>query len=244
MKFTVELSEYAGPLDLLLYLVRKHELEVAALSLASIADQFVAHLDAIESIDLNSVGDFLDVAGTLTEMKSRLVLPRAEDETTIDTQEEDLIQRLLDYKRYKDAAATLDERAAAWRQRLPRLSREVPPRRPDLDERPVRELEVWDLVSAFARVIREHSAVQPTNIVYDETPISVYMDQIKERVATSGRVAFAAMFPSEAVKSSLVGLFLAMMELIRRHEIRVRQSDLFTEIWLEPNDADLANEGG
>ncbi len=237
MKFNVQLEAYAGPLDLLLYLVRKHELQVTALSLATVADQFIAHMDAIESIDLNSVGDFLEVAGTLTEMKSRLVLPRAEDESTIDTQDEDLIRRLLEYKRFKDAAATLDERASQWRRRFPRLSRDVPPRKQDLADRPVRELEVWDLVSAFARVIREHSAVQPTNIVYDETPISTHMERIHQRVQNQGRVAFSELFPPEAVKSSLVGLFLGMMELIRRHRVRVLQDDLFTEIWLEQSES-------
>ncbi len=235
-RFSVQLDAYSGPLDLLLYLVRKHELEVTALSLATIADQFVAHIDAIESIDLNSVGDFLDVAGTLTEMKSRLVLPRAEAEDTIEAEQEDLIQRLLEYKRFKDAATTLDERASAWRRRFPRLARDAAPKKPDLEDRPVRELEVWDLVSAFARVIREHSAVQPTNIVYDETPVSVYMEQIHERVTRESRLAFSELFPPDAIKSSLVGLFLAMMELTRQRKLLVRQNDLFTEIWLEPAD--------
>lgn len=233
MTFTVQLEAYQGPLDLLLYLVRKHELEVTALSLAKVADQFLAYLDALERIDINTVGDFLEVAGTLTEMKSRLVLPRAEEEATLETQDEDLIRRLLEYKRFKDAAATLDERAAAWRRRFPRLSRDLPPRDPDPADRPVRELEVWDLVSAFARVIREHSAVQPTNIIYDDTPISTHMERIRERVAAAGRMAFSELFAPGAVKSSLVGLFLAMMELIRHHQLQVRQDNLFTEIWLE-----------
>ena len=91
---------------------------------------------------------------------------------------------------------------------------------------------MWDLVSAFARVIRDNAAVQPTNIRYDDTPIEVYMDVIRERLATEDRVAFTSLFERDMHRSKMVGIFLAILELIRHHHVHVEQEKLFGEIWV------------
>jgi segregation and condensation protein A len=203
MNFRVDLETFRGPLDLLLYLVRKHEVDVTDIPIALIAEQFLAHLNVLEQLDVNDVGDFLEMASTLIEIKSRMVLPRGGEEVEeLDDPREELVQRLLEYKKYKDAASMLDEQSRAWQQRYPRLANDLPPRRTDLSDQPIHEVELWDLVSSFGRIIRESKAVKPSNIIYDETPIQVYMQRIHSRLVENRRVAFSEMFAPGMHKSA------------------------------------------
>src|SRR5687767_3138842 len=106
MDFRVQLDLFRGPLDLLLYLVRKHELDVCDLPIALVTEQYLAHLEVLEQLDVNDVGDFLEVASTLIEIKSQLVLPRADEKAEAwDDPRDQLVERLLEYKKYKDAAS-------------------------------------------------------------------------------------------------------------------------------------------
>jgi len=190
MSFRVDLGIFRGPLDLLLYLVRKHELEIVDIPVAPIADQFLEHLAVLEQLDVNAVGDFLEMASTLVELKSRLILPQGDEVTEeVDDAREQLVRRLLEYKQFKDAASILDERARDWQERFPRLTNDLAGLKRDLAEEPIRELELWDLVSAFGRLIEQHQANQPSNIVYDDTPIHVYMERIHDRLGTQSRLA-------------------------------------------------------
>ncbi len=238
MRFLVDLDVYRGPLDLLLYLVRRHEVEIADLPLAPITQQFLEYVQLLQELDYAHVGEFLEVASTLVEMKSREVLPRIEestsDEQLLDDPRHDLVRRLLEYKKYREAAVLLDERSRAWQERFPRAARDLPDEHRDLENQPIRELEVWDLLNAFSRVMRDNDALQPTSIVYDETPIHVYMTRIRDDVCRHGRIAFSHMFQPGMHKSALIGVFLAMMELVRHQGIRAEQEALFGEIWLYP----------
>ncbi len=235
MDFRVDLEIFRGPLDLLLYLVRKHEVEIVDIPIAPITDQFLEYLAVLRQIDVNAVGDFLDMASTLLEIKSRMVLPRGgevEDELADPRQE--LVRQLLEYKKFKDAASMLEERSRGWQERYARLASDLPTGAPDPGQQEIQEVELWDLVSAFGRIMRDAEAVKPSNIVYDETPIHVYMAQIKSRLAEQGRVAFRDLFVPGMSKSALVGVFLAVLELVRHHHARAEQNDLFTEIWITP----------
>ena len=235
MKFRVDLEIFRGPLDLLLYLVRKHEVEIVDIPISLITDQFLAYLAVLEQLDVDRVGDFIDMASTLIEIKSRLVLPRGDEvEGEIDDPRQQLVERLLEYKKFKDAATMLEERSRGWQQRFSRLSHDLPPRRPNLAEQPIREVELWDLVSAFGRIVRDNAATKPSNIVYDETPIHVYMRRIHDRLVREHRVAFSELFTADMHKSTSIGIFLAMLELARHHHIRAEQNELFGEIWVLP----------
>ena len=246
MSFRVQLDMFSGPLDLLWYLVRKHELDVLDIPIAMVTDQYLEMIAILEQIDVNAVGDFLEVATRLMEIKSKLMLPcheEIETEETIEDPRQDMVQRLLEYKKYKDAASILQQRGEQWQQRYARRVNDMPTARVDPSEQPIQEVELWDLVSAFSRVIRDNAATQASAIRYDDTPIEVYMDRIRERLATEPRIAFTTLFlpaprePSLA-KSQLVGIFLAVLELIRHHHIHVEQADLFDEIWIVAQAAD------
>jgi segregation and condensation protein A len=235
MQFRVDLEVFRGPLDLLLYLVRKHELDIVDMPIAPITDQFLAYMDVLEQIDVNAVGDFLEMASTLTEIKSRLVLPHGgEVEEPLDDPRRELVRQLLEYKKFKDAASILDERGRAWQERFPRLSIDISAPDRDLAEEPIHEVELWDLVSAFGRILREHKTTEATSIVYDDTPIHVYMERIHAQVRQRERLALSELFRPELHKSVLVGMFLAVLELVRHHGIRAEQNTLFGEIWVLP----------
>ncbi|HVX13360.1 MAG TPA: segregation/condensation protein A [Pirellulales bacterium] len=237
MTFRIDLDIFRGPLDLLLYLVRKHELEIVDIPIATITDQFLAHLGVIEQLDVNAVGDFLEMASTLIEIKSRMVLPRGgEEEEIVEDARQDLVRRLLEYKQFKDAASILEERSRAWQERFPRMASELSQRGRDLADEPIQELELWDLVSAFGRIMRDYHVAVPSNIVYDDTPIHVYMARIHERLRQHGRVAFGDLFEPGMHKSALIGMFLAVLELVRHHGVRAEQPELHSEIWLRAGD--------
>lgn len=242
MEFRVDLDVFRGPLDLLLYLVRKHEVEITDIPIALITEQYLAHLNVLESLDVNAVGDFLEMASTLIEIKSRMVLPRAdEEELPLEDPRQELVRQLLEYKRYKDAASMLDERSRSWQERYARVASDLPVRPRDLADEPIHEVELWDLVTAFSRIVRDNKIVQQSNIVYDDTPIQVYMTEIFERLQRQGQVAFSDMFRRDMHKSTLVGIFLAILELVRHHGVRTEQNDLFGEIWLLPGEQTSAS---
>jgi segregation and condensation protein A len=238
MQFRVELEIYRGPLDLLLYLVRKDELEVSEISLSRVTEQFLEHLAVLEQIDVEAVGDFLDVASMLIEIKSRAVLPGEEEiEQELEDPRQELVRRLLEYKQYRDAASMLEERSREWCERFPRLAGDLPGRALAPEEQPIQEVELWDLVSAFGRVLKsKHATSGPESIRYDETPIHVYMQRIDARLRRERRVEFTTFFDTAVHKSALVGMFLAVLELVRHQHARAAQSQLFGEIWLEPGD--------
>ncbi|MEE8453108.1 MAG: segregation/condensation protein A [Thermoguttaceae bacterium] len=236
MDFRVDLNMFRGPLDLLLYLVRKHEVEITEIPIALITDQYLAYLTVLERLDVNAVGDFLALASTLIEIKSQRVLPRSDEvQDEMDDPRQELVRRLMEYKKYRDAASILEERGRSWQQHYRRQSNDLPPRRRDLAEEPIQEVELWDLVSAFGRIIRDTEAAKPSNIVYDDTPIHVYMSRIHDRLLKQGQLTFSDLFDPTMHRSSLVGIFLAVLELTRHHRIRVEQNDLFSEIWIFPN---------
>jgi len=239
--FRVDLSMFRGPLDLLLYLVRKHELEIADIPIAEITDQYLQYLAVLEQLDVDAVGDFLAVASMLIEIKSQQALPHCDEvEEEVDDPRRELVRRLLEYKQYRDAASILEERGRSWQEHYPRLETDLPPERRRADDEPIQEVELWDLVSAFGRIMRESVAAGPSSIVYDDTPIRVFMARILERLQQAGRLGFRDLFRREMHKSTLIGIFLAVLELVRHRHVRIEQNALFGEIWILPSQESAA----
>lgn len=238
LDYRVQLETFHGPLDLLLYLVRKQEVDILNLPIAEIAAQFLDFLEVLQAIDLDVIGDFVVLASTLVEIKSRMVLPEnAETPELIEPAGDprsDLVKQLLEYKRFRDAASLLEEQAAEWQLRFPRLSDDRPRSSGNPAEDLIKEVELWDLVSALSRVLRGNSETQPSTIIYDDTPIGVYIEQIRERVQLHGRVSFSEFFRGTNSRSKIVGIFLAILELLRHYSFRAEQQDAYGEIWVLP----------
>jgi len=238
MEYRVELNTFTGPIDLLLYLVRRHEVDVTDLPIAEITEQFIQFLDILEMIDFDFVGEFVVMASTLVEIKSRMVLPRPEEEEPeIDVTEDprnELIQQLLEYKKFKNAAQSLEDRAAEWQQRYPRLSDDRPPSGEKKSHDHIKDVELWDLVSALSRIMRRTDPEEKASIVYDDTPISAYMDRISRKLQQVGRVTFSSFFEGTNSKSKIIGIFLAILELLRNYHFRAEQDQRSGEIWVLP----------
>jgi segregation and condensation protein A len=238
--YRVQLDLFSGPLDLLLYLVRRNEVDVAHLPISRITHQFLQFLEVIEFLDLDMVGDFIVMASTLVEIKSRQVLPRAEEEETPDEipigedPSSELIRQLMEYKRYKDAALAMEQKAAEWQERYPRLSDDRPSAGKDHSEDPIKEVELWDLVSALSRVLQKKVVEETSSIRYDDTPISTYIDRIGARVREAGRIPFSEFFEGTNLRSKIIGIFLAVLELLRHHGFRGEQDADFGEIYVLP----------
>ncbi len=233
MDYQVDLQVFRGPLDLLLYLVKRNEVDILDIPIARIAEQFLHYLEVLQVIDVERAGDFLIMASTLMEIKSRLLLPPTEAEATEEDPRSELVKQLLEYKRFKDAAALLEQQAEEQALRLPRRPTETAPAPIDPAQQPIRQVELWDLVSAFGRLLRETLAVQPTQILYDETPFHVHAEHILDRLAAQPRLRFVELFDPPWNRGRLVGLFLAILELIKNQQIQVEQETPFAEIWVQ-----------
>jgi segregation and condensation protein A len=245
MDYLVELETFRGPLDLLLYLVKHNEVDICDIPIARITEQYLDYLTVLELIDVERAGDFLVMAATLMEIKSKMLLPRSEEETEEEADPRlELVRQLLEYKKFKDAAAILEERAEQQLCRLPRNPIEQPGVAPA--DQPLAAVELWDLVSAFGRLMRETLALQPRQIVMDDTPIQVYFDRILEQLALEPRLPFVSLFTPPHYRNRLIGLFLAVLELMKAKRVTAEQETPFAPIFLrkyeEPPVLDGAGE--
>jgi len=231
--FSTTLPFYQGPMDLLLHLVRKHELDILDIPVARILEQYRDYLAVLEQIDVNIASDMLSLASMLIETKSFKALPGEEViEAEIESPKQELVKQLLEYKRYCDTAWALQKRSESWQLRFPRLSDDLPQRPRNLSDEPIQGIALWDLVSAFSRVLREHSPQIKHHVIYDDTPITTHMNRIHQRLKIEKRIAFRQLFVPGQHKLTLVGIFLASLELVRHEFAHVYQEINFGEIEL------------
>lgn len=231
--YQVVLDTFRGPLDLLLYLVKREEVDILDIPIARIAEQFKQYLDVLTLIDVERAGDFLVMAATLMEIKSKMLLPRPEQESAAEPTEDprrELVKQLLQYRRFKEAAARLERLAEEQARRWPRTPVAVPSRASTTPT--LQPVELWDLVSAFGRLMRETMAAQPQTIVVDHTPLHVHMEYVTARLEQAGRLRFAELFEPPYTRSRLVGLFLAILELAKMRRLIPEQAEPFGEIWI------------
>lgn len=247
--YRVQLDIFAGPLDLLLYLVRRSEVDIVDLPIAKVTKQFQEYLDVLKHLDLDMIGDFVVMASTLAEIKSRQVLPsQQEEEVPVESEDQgnprsELIQQLLEYKKFKEASAALQEQAAQWQERYPRLADERPVSAKDPAADRIKEVELWDLVSALGRVLKRNEVETQSKIRYDETPIHKYVEQIGAIVREQKVVEFTSLFGEEVIRSKIIGMFLAVLELIRHHGFHAEQQSDGGEIILRPPTPEAERSG-
>ncbi len=233
--YRIDLEAFCGPMDLLLYLVRRNEVDIYDIPVAKIADQFVAYVDLMEALDIEYAAGFLVLAATLMDIKARMLVPQEaviegeEDEELLDPREE-LVRELLEYKQVRDTALYLQER---FDERTHRF--ESGAETPDLDEKPLEEVQVWDLFAAFSTLLRQIGAGM-TEIVSDDVPVAAYITLILERIGAGKRLAFAALFDGARNRAAIVGMFIALLELMRQRRIRAFQDREFGDITIELRD--------
>jgi segregation and condensation protein A len=235
--YRVNLDIFAGPLDLLLYLVRKEEVDIYDIPLATITDQYLRYVEMLRQLDVDLAGEFLVMAATLMEIKSAMLLPKAEPEAMTEDESGDpraeLIRQLLEYKKFKDAANLLGAAAEQHRERFGRpaslIDRLAPEAEPEVD---MDQVSVWDLLEAFDTVCRAIGTNVYTGHIQDDTPIDLYQIEILHRLQTEGPLTFERVFETRSNRLVLVGLFLALLELIRDKLIWAEQDDASPQIYL------------
>ncbi len=232
--YKVELEAFQGPLDLLLYLVKRDEVDILDIPIAHIAASFTRHLDVLKIIDVERAGEFLVVAAQLMEIKSKMLLPRPEVEEAGEMEDprRELVKQLLEYKRFKQAAEALDARANEQARRFGRVSAPEPAKAASL-----RPVELWDLVSAFGRLMRETAAQATQAVVVDQTPLHVHMENVLARVRETGGLMFSQVFTPPRTWARLIGLFQAVLELAKGRQVMPEQAEPRGDIRLRPGEA-------
>lgn len=235
--FDVDLPSYHGPLDLLLYLIRRQELVLENISLARITTQYIEFLTVLKELDLDNISEFIEIVSLLIEMKADRILPRSAEETEESHASEEvpsshLIERLIQYKRFREIACVLDEQSRVWQLHLRRLAPPPARRRIEPEDAPIARIEVWDLVSAFGRILKARQASPAEAIRYDETPIQIYMHTIHDRLREQDRLELHELFEPGLHKSALIGMFLATLEMIRYHGLIAEQEVSEGTLWL------------
>ncbi len=237
--YRVQLETYSGPMDLLLYLIRREEVDIYDIPISRILDQYIRFVHVLEEMDPDGVGDFLVVAATLMEIKSRLLLPKPPpevgDEDLLDPRA-DLVRQLLAYRAFRDAAGRLGERADEHAKKFGRPKLRLPnDGENDVD---IEDVQIWDLLTAFNKLLASTGGKRGVHeVVYDDTPITLHAADIQDRLQREGpSMPFEKIFEGRN-RSEMIGLFLALLELIRQDRIRIEQTEIFGSISVHLIDA-------
>lgn len=239
-EYRVNLDVFAGPLDLLLYLVRKEEVDIYDIPIARVTAQYIEYIELLKGLDIDLASDFLVMAATLMEIKSAMLLPRTEEgqdkENTIDDPRAELVRQLLEYKRIKDAANLLDESAQVRSQRFTRpasiLERLKPTQEPELD---LDQVSIWTLLEAFDGIMKAvGQSTSRYDHIKDDTPIDLYQIEVLHRLQSEGPMTLEKVFEGRKNRLVLIGLFLGMLELIRNRLIWAEQPEADGAILIKP----------
>jgi len=238
--YSIRLPVFEGPLDLLLHLIRQNEIDIYDIPIAQITDQYLAYIALMEALDLELAGEFLVMAATLLEIKSKMLLPPDPREESADDEEIDpraeLVERLIEYARFKEAAEILKEREAERRQVFVRGAAEF-----DFSEAAppmvLKDITAADLLGALLRILAEvgEGEQEVTSIQRRKLTVRMKMKEIWGRVSQSAQgVLFDDLFDEDRTRIAVVTTLLAILELLRLQRIRVCQSKAFDRIQILP----------
>jgi segregation and condensation protein A len=247
MDYRVELDVYNGPLDLLLYLIKRDELDIYDIPITSITHSYMAYIHRLRELrekhglDINVAGEFLVMAATLMEIKSAMLLPKPPavegDNIAVGLGDprQELVRQLLEYKRFKDAAAQLEDRRQQQEQRFARqpawdkvAADEPPP--VDLDE-----VQVWDLLASFTRLMSE-IGTRPKGVhevVYDDTPLDLHAADIEDLLSRQKAITLRGLLLGRTHRSEMIGVFLALLELVRQKKVVVQQAQIYDDVEIQ-----------
>jgi segregation and condensation protein A len=233
-EYKVKFEVFEGPLDLLLYLIKKEEVDIYEVNLTKLATQFIEYINVMREFDLEVAGEFLVMASTLMYIKSRELLPvdlqaqvEMEDEDDTDPRWE-LIRQLVEYKKFKDAAARLQALETAQENVFPRV-----PIKPELepDPKPRVEVSVFDLLNAVNSILKRFASRDTTRDIFeDKWTVSEKIELLRQSLASRERMKFSELFAGASSRNEVICTFLALLELIRLKQLVCQQTEAFDEI--------------
>ncbi|MBK7860430.1 MAG: segregation/condensation protein A [Archangiaceae bacterium] len=237
--FKLTLPNFEGPLDLLLHLIREHKVDILDIPIALITEKYLGHITRMKEINLDIAGEFLVMAATLLQLKSRMLLPQekqaeaqgAEAEESQPDPRAELVRRLLEYQKYKEAAASLQGNDL--------LDRDVFPRRVRMDRLPLdaeevgfQEISVFKLIEALDRVLKKLEPKFQHEVVRDRLSLSDAIHKLADKLRSGERVSFTALFEGSRTRSQVILTFLAVLEMCKLRLIRVFQSEDLEELFV------------
>ncbi|MFH0763421.1 MAG: segregation/condensation protein A [Candidatus Omnitrophota bacterium] len=231
MSYKVKLDVFEGPLDLLLYLIQKEEVDIYDIPISKITDQYLEYLELMKLLDLNIAGEFIVMAATLMHIKSKMLLPP--DQADEEKQEEDpraeLVRRLIEYKKFKEAASQLSQMESHQKHFFARVGPGV--KTDDIPrEEEYFEASLFDLITAFTKVLKDIPKDVFYKVVKDEFTVSEKIHDILHLLVDKKSIFFGELFKATKNKSEIITIFLALLELIKIREVIVAQSAPFAEI--------------
>jgi segregation and condensation protein A len=228
----IRLAEFEGPLDLLLYLIRKNEVDIHDIPIAPITRQYMEYLDLMKELNLDVAGEFMVMAATLIHIKSKMLVPvnptEAQGEEDAEDPREELVRRLLEFQRYKEAAGLLHQkreiRAATWTR-----PDTVVPAFDDAGEEMI-EAGLYDLIGAFKELLERRKTLLAHEVEHEGKSVEERMEELLAMVGAGQSLEFRELFATEETKAGMILTFLALLELIRLKQIKVYQRGLFGPI--------------
>jgi len=239
--YRVKLDVFEGPLDLLLHLIKKNEVEIVDIPIATITEQYLAYLEMMRELNLDIAGEFLVMAATLTLVKSRMLLPPSEDEAEEEPDPRaDLVRQLLEYQRYREAALELSER--------PLLHRDVFVREPVMDApqdtavaAPARvQVTVWELLEAFRAVLKRARPESVHEVLADPISLRDRVRGLLQTLGVAGSLDFESLFDEDTSRFEIIVTFLALLELMKMGAARALQDQRYGRIVIELAVVDVA----
>jgi segregation and condensation protein A len=231
--YKVKLEVFEGPLDLLWYLIKREEVDIYDVSLERITQQYLEFMEAFKALDLELAGEFIVMAANLIYIKSRTLLPVSVQPPEEEAEEEDprweLVRQLIEYKKFKDAAAQLHDREVAREALFSRVSEA----QTALPERPLGEVSVFDLINAFNGILKRLNQKEDLREIFEENfTVSDKIELVLKLLSSGVPMLFTELFAGVASRAEIVVTFLAVLELIRVKQVSAVQEVAFGEIML------------
>jgi segregation and condensation protein A len=226
MAYEIKLDIFEGPLDLLLYLIKKNEIDIYDIPIALITEQYLKHIEIMKSLNLDLAGEYLVLAATLLHIKSKMLLPVPEDEEGEDEEDprEALVRQLLEYQAFKEAALNLDKMSVLGRDVFSRGYSPKDQEGEEEEEIPIREVGIFELVEAFRNAVSEADDEELMEIDVEKISLSETINQIMDELNTKKMLAFTDLLGGLESKTRIIYTFLAILELMKMRVIRAYQA--------------------
>jgi segregation and condensation protein A len=232
--YSVKLDIFEGPLDLLLFLIKRDEINIYDIPIAHITKQYLDYIELMKVLNLEVAGEFIVMAATLIRIKVKMLLPKTADEEEEEDPREELVQALLEYRKYKEAAQILKDKEEEQSHWFPRTDFAFLGKLPE--EEILIEANLYDLMLAFKKIVDSLPQKTFHTVNYPKVTIEERIEYVLNYLAQKDGVIFTELFLDSPIKLVMVVTFMAILELIRIQKIYIRQNRHFSEIWVFKND--------
>lgn len=241
MNYQVVLDSFEGPLDLLLHLIKKHELDIMDIPVSLITEQYLKHIEVMKTLNLDVAGEYILMAATLMHIKSKMLLPPSEEEETEEDggdPREELVKRLLEYKKYKEASEELLSMDMLDRENfLKGYVEDV--EAADSEEETSHDVTLFDLMEVLSDLLKEAKTYNPHEVNLEKVSVKEKIEIITKKISIEGSLTFRSLFDKASSKNDIIATFLALLELVKMKKVRAFQGETFGVIRISSTETSL-----